>query len=1001
ADVAALGDGRFAVAATDGRITVYTIEDDAAVEVSRVETGLSSFGAIRLAAANGRLVANAGDDREGLDYWKRSIGYEIGDDGHLTEVFAVPWINLLGQLGNGEAVSVDYGPEVFVEPPALPLDRDLLALTIMREQRSPDDAAGQFQNVFQMLGKRRNGTTDVSAETTCRTALAIMARATDSGEFGEALNTARRACRTSPEGEAFVEAANTDGREGVMDLLRLAPADPYALARLVIVLSASAPDTALAIAAHDPRFAVFPTEAMIQQFTAGAPVPDDLAALYANRPGGYDPYDQWLLAVMAEQQGPDEATLADALLHYARAENEFRLAGGTQPYIPAPIVARRAALARILGDDVVVDVYDKLTTEPPEAGPALGGPVAPAEVAAWLSGLEQAGADPAVLSVLAAIVEEELGDSTVASDPAAAAGHYRKALKVAGESRITLSDDAGVSGRLATVERLRDKLRAAGAADADTAAASAVVRIVDSEASTPLEGEAKAELRDALRQAVATLAAADVESADLAGLGGLTFGFWDYDWQSHQNFVRDEEAAAHLEELIAAEKFVSLLLDNAAGDERDRLSVIRGRLRFWLSTLADEELASPPDPAQFEAWLDGAIADFELARDGAFKAWDWGVLGNAYGRKFAASTGGALDEPLVAKAVAAFERALPPAISEEIGDYRIRLILDGEVRVLENAMGRDLRDPALSGFGPYPGDPDYDADRLADLTFDIFSLARQRDTVRKNAAAAGVLREGSGWPLDTPADYYWGFAAAQAGAPLRIADGANGEPTECDRLAAHPNDVTRTTRPVAFSEIDLARVLEACSGDSARDKFNRARGMSKNPDADQLAILDLLIPAAEAGLPVAYNNLAIMISQVRPDFISAGDLRTTFSALSLKAAYSELAALLRPRIDDDKRREAFRWLAAKAAALDIAEAHRNLADLSTDRLERGAHLSIAAELFAAEGRNEEADAATAALAALNLGSDEILSVQDATKNREKTSLVLVDETLADQIFGLW
>ncbi|MCB1497899.1 MAG: hypothetical protein KDJ86_19100 [Bauldia sp.] len=997
ADIAALGDGRFAVAATDGRITVYAIENGGPKEIGRVETGLSSFGAIRLSAANGRLVANAGDDREGLDYWKRSVGYAIGDDGRLTQVFAVPWINLLGQLGDGEAVSVDYGPEVFVEPPALPADRDLLALTIMREQRSPDDAAGQFQNVFQMLGKRRNGGADAGGATACRTALAIMARAADSAEFGEALNTARRSCRTTPEGEALVEAANTEGREGVLDLLKLAPADPYALARLITVLSATAPDTANAIAAHDPRLAVFPTEAMIQQLTAGASIPDDLASIYANRAGGYDPYDHWLLAVMAERKLPDESTLADALLHYARAENQFRLAGGAQPRIPVPIVARRAALARILSDDVVVDVYDKLTTEAPAAGPALGDPVPLAEVSSWLSGLEQAGADPDAISVLAAVVEEELGNETVATDPGAAAEHYRRALRMAAGSAITLSDEAGMAGRLATVERLRSKLRAAGASDADSAAASAVLLIVDSEAGAPLEGEANAALRDALRQSVETLAAADPAGIDFAALGDLKFDFWDYDWQSHLNAVGQDEAAAHLDELAAAERFLSLLLDNAAGAERDRLSVIRGRLRFWLSTLADEELASP-DPARFEAWLDGAIADFEFARDTAFTPWDRAVLGNAYGRKFAASASG----PLLTKAVQAFEQAIADPAFADLGEYRRRLVMDGEVRVLENAMARDLRDPALTGFGPQPGDPDYDAARLADLTFDAFSLARQRESVRDRAAERGLLREGSTWPLDTRADYYWGFTAAQAGAPLRIADGANGDPTECDRLAAHPNDVTRTTRPVGFGEIDVGLVMAACAGDSPRDMFNRARGLSKSAEPDQAAILGLLIPAAEAGLPVAYNNLAIMIGSVRPDFVSASDLRTTFSALSLKEAYGEISDLLRPEIgNDDDWRKTFLWLASKAAALDVAEAHRDLAELSGDRLTRGMHLSVAAELFAAEGRNQEADAATAELAALDLASDEILAVQDAAKNRKRTNLVLVDQALADRILGLW
>ncbi len=307
----------------------------------------------------------------------------------------------------------------------------------------------------------------------------------------------------------------------------------------------------------------------------------------------------------------------------------------------------------------------------------------------------------------------------------------------------------------------------------------------------------------------------------------------------------------------------------------------------------------------------------------------------------------------------------------------------------------------LSGFGPQPGDPGYDRDRLADLVFDTLSLVREREAVRDEAGKLGLLRDGSSWPLDMVADYYWGFAAAQAGALLRIEDGANGSASECDRLAAHPNDVTRTTRPVGFSEIDVGLVLAACSGDTPREMFNRARALSKTSDPDQVTILGLLIPAAEAGLPVAYNNLAIMIGSLRPDFVSPADLRTTFSALSLKQAYGELSKLLRPATKNDDRRATFVWLASKAAALDVAEAHRDLAELADDPLTRGMHLAVAEELFAADGRNAEADAASADLAALNLSSDDIVAVQEAASKRERTDLVLVDQALADQILGLW
>ena len=353
------------------------------------------------------------------------------------------------------------------------------------------------------------------------------------------------------------------------------------------------------------------------------------------------------------------------------------------------------------------------------------------------------------------------------------------------------------------------------------------------------------------------------------------------------------------------------------------------------------------------------------------------------------------------KATAAFERAIADPAFPSLVEYRRRLAFDGYVLALERAMGRVRRDPLLAGSGPQPGEAGYDRNQLADLVFDAFSLASRREDVRRRAESLGLVRDGTDWSLDTLGDYYWGFTAAQAGGLLRIEDGANGPATDCDRAAAHPQDVERSARPVGYSAIDVDRVLAACQGDTPREMFNRARALAKRGDSE-VAIINLLIPAAKAGLPIAYNNLAIMIGSLAPDFVTAAELLTTFSSLSLEDAYPELSDLMRQHLTDDKRRETFKWLAGKAAALDVPEAHRDLAELaSDDPLVRGLHLAIAEQLFNDAGRHDEADAAGAALAALNLSSDDVQWVQTRVKERERTKLVLVDETLASRLLSLW
>ncbi len=243
ADVASLSNGDFALATTDGRITLYHTDHGTVVERDRAETGLSSFGAIELSVANGEIVANAGDPG---NYWLRSAGYAV-EDGHLRHVFAIPWDNFAGQLTNGQAVSVAFGAEVFAKPPALPPDEDLLGLTIMREQRQDDDASNEFRHVFQMLSTGPDGIAANRDTPACGTAIAIAARVEAADKLEDALNVVRTACRLSHEGQALAEAVSLEGRDRILALLRLAGSNPYALEMLTANLRTVAPSAAEAL----------------------------------------------------------------------------------------------------------------------------------------------------------------------------------------------------------------------------------------------------------------------------------------------------------------------------------------------------------------------------------------------------------------------------------------------------------------------------------------------------------------------------------------------------------------------------------------------------------------------------------------------------------------------------------------------------------------------------------------------------------------------------------
>ena len=166
-------------------------------------------------------------------------------------------------------------------------------------------------------------------------------------------------------------------------------------------------------------------------------------------------------------------------------------------------------------------------------------------------------------------------------------------------------------------------------------------------------------------------------------------------------------------------------------------------------------------------------------------------------------------------------------------------------------------------------------------------------------------------------DLYWGSTVAQMGALLRIEDGANGSPNLCDRLAAHPYDVTRPTAAVDYDALDVDAVLDACDDGAPRSLYHQARALSKAATAPPDEILRLLLPSAREQLPIAYNNISLLMSDAGGTAEEVQELVSTFSELSLITAYPQIAVLLREEQKSAERAETFEWLARKAASLGV------------------------------------------------------------------------------------
>ncbi len=1037
-DAAVLGDGDVAAVTADGQVMVvpaarFAAEgtgDHAGEPVPTVSTGLGSYGAFDLWAEGDRLVLNAGlATANGIpllsgspappdaivDVSKaRALGYRLADDGHLVPTFVVPWDHVAGQIGNGDVVTVETGGAVFAAPKPLPGDGELLALAVMREEQ-PERETPEFEIGFDMLHMRFAGDRDADlAVANCGWVLGIAVRM--DGEIEENISEAVRRTCDEPAATAPLVNAIFDDRvdERIGALLRLAPDSALARAMLVSTLRSVAPGAAAAFTGPASNQVEDSWENALVQVAVNGPVPVESPAA---EDAGFDPFANWTAAMGLDRAGAAPAALSEALFRYAYAERLFEAAGVPAP---APVVKRRLALARILADDEVLAVFERLETAPldPAATGVAEDPLAEASldaVSAWLD-IVADGDEENVrrLRTLVGLVEEMKGDEIGEGDPEAAAGHYRNALEIVLDSDESLSGHSGILGRIEEVEEIGGKLAALGdaAARADTAAA--ILGMIDATLTQPVRRDVDPpELRTAITTALADLAAAGEDGFDLRRFRSLGLHFLDFDWESRYQSIGQVGAERFYRELTAAEGFASAALASAEEADRSYWLALRGRLRFWLSTLEFESL--PYDTAVFRDWLGGALADYDAAGGpAAVSLWDATIIGGANSRmvELAATDEAALDH--VARAAAAFRNAIDRDGRQEgyvgadgepddflaLDQYRRRLTFDGYMLALERALIRLRDQPLLLGVGPQPGEPGYDRVALADVGYAALDVARHREALREEAEVTGLLERNSTWSLDTLGDFYWGTTVAELGALLRREAGLNGTPDLCERLAAHPYDVTRAAAAVDQDGLEVDAVLKACDSGTARSLFHQARALSKAGTAASDELFRMLLPAARDNLPVAYNNVSVLVSGAGGSIDDAQLLMTTFSQLSLIRAYPEIATLLREQKTSAARAETYEWLAHKAASLGVPEAYVDVAELTPDILTRALNYTIARDLYREQGRPAEADAMQAKLDAFNLSAANVRDLEAQAADRPRVVPVLLDDAFIARIEDL-
>ena len=617
------------------------------------------------------------------------------------------------------------------------------------------------------------------------------------------------------------------------------------------------------------------------------------------------------------------------------------------------------------------------------------------------------------LQSLVGLGEEMKGDAIGKDDPAAAAAHYRTALRLVLDAEESLSENPGILGRIEEAEEIQAKLAAVGdpGAAADTAAA--ILAVADAALTQPVRRDIDPpELRVAIAAAFADLAEAAADGYDLAAFRSLGLRFLDYDWERRYQSVNLVGAERFYRELVAAEAFLTAALAGAGEADRPHWLALRGRMRFWLSTLEGEGL--PQDATIFRDWLEGSLADYAAAGGPeAVGLWDATIIGGANSRmvELADSHGEALD--YVDRAAAAFRNAIdrngaagmpgPDGKPEDFLDldqYRRRLAYDGYMLALERAMIRLRSDRFLSGIDAQPGSPGFDRAALADIGYAALDLARRREALRSEAEVNGLIERNSSWSLDTLGDLYWGATVAQLGGSLRIEAGLNGAPDLCERLAAHPYDITRSAAAVDYDSLDVDAVMNTCDDGTDRHRFHLARALSKAGTGSPDEILRYTLPAARANLPIAYNNISVLVGDAGGSGDEVQGLITTFAELSLIEAYPQVAALLRGEENSAVRAETFEWLARKAAALGVPEAYVDIAGLTPDVLTRALNYTLARNRFAAAGRTAEAAEMQARLDAYNLSSTNIKGLEAQAADRTIVAPRLLDDAQITRIEDL-
>ena len=752
-----------------------------------------------------------------------------------------------------------------------------------------------------------------------------------------------------------------------------------------------------AIAADAARFGASLPIALLKEIGAGAPIDDTLLALIRDRQA-IDPSAHHLLAHALERRINDVGALSEALFQFAAAERLYGELGRAESlrFVGQQRFAghRRAQLARLLPDSVVLDVYARLDAWSPEpmgfdADAVL--PEAADDIATRresdlesLALLQERLPDSPLLALLGAELQRGRIRDLAADDPKQAVDLL---LSLEGSGTDGGWSPGVADGYLEFARELDDE-------ESVFRLAAAAMRLVGLSFFEPIHEDADVVQLFSEAAALATsTAAAASDDVVAAATAELDLPFIGYEYatlpavDAHKGII---EAA--MQTLASAADFAAIMDARAGG--ASRWGAFRGQALFWQGVLVNDDPDAKEEALRIfrtgaeslqpvvEADPDNPPVRFLYA-----ETLRWVGLTGPSTREIADVIAASVDQ----YAQVWDDRwMLEDSLVDSVGaGYGFALAnLARRIRAVELGDGTDLGS----------------AEDHAGWVLEVLALAAEKDAVNAAMIEMGMAEDASsfmtGWYRMVSYGLQIGFLSGMVNVETS-ADPA----TDCDLVGADINDPRRRAPGFFIDRVDAERAEALCRAqfernpDDLRALHQLARALyapvwhegGATTDSDEFVRLSRA--AAEQGVSASFSLLADVIDSVDT---TRGD--RAYHAASQRIiidAFPVLYPFLERIASTPRQREGLAWYAGAAAALGVPEASMVLGELLDDPAEKRFYFGLAARLWAEAGDADAASVAEERARATSVGAAEADEVANRVAEWTGEPLVALPDSVDD------